>query len=118
MKKYDFKKVKKIISDNKKKLESASLGMHEDWFYTAETVWESGEYAKDLDNKTRIGGIDGSYWATPTLQLCFKDGSDKMIDVSVGESDDEKPDFLKMGVLSKPVQDNITPLSESKNKNS
>lgn len=112
MKNYNFNKAKQLIAENLENLESASLGMHEDWFWTAETVWENGEYKNELNDETTIGGIGGSSWATPTLQLLFKDGSEKMIECSEGETDNDKPSFLQLGVLSQPVQDNITPLSE------
>ena len=79
MKEYDFDKAKAIIEKNKENVKSASLGINEDWFWTAETIWENGEYK---NNKTTIGGIGGSSWATPTLQLLFKDGSEKMIECS------------------------------------
>ena len=112
MKNYDFKKAKQLIAENETNLESASLGMHEDWFWTAETVWENGEFKQQLNEETCIGGIQGSSWATPTIQLLFKDGSEKMLECSDGQNDNEKPTFLQLGVLSQPVQDNITPLSE------
>lgn len=112
MKNYDFKKAKKLIKENESNLESASLGMHEDWAWTADTVWENGEYKAKLGPKTTIGGISGSYWATPTLQLIFKDGTDKMIPChNNGESKPRKYD-LGLGVISGPVQERITPLSE------
>ena len=104
MKRYDFNKAKLIIKETTN-LEEASLGMHEDWFWTAETIWENGSYVRMLSNngdetykqyrKKRkevslltlneeykdilIGGIYESSWATPTLQLCFTDGTEKMI---------------------------------------
>ena len=112
MKNYNFNKAKQLIAENAENLESASLGMREDWFWTAETVWENGEYKTLLNNETTIGGIGGSSWATPTIQLSFKDGTEKMIECSKGETDNDKPHFLQLGVLSQPIQDNITPLSE------
>lgn len=70
---YDFEKAKQIIKLYKKDgLTQASLGMGEDWYYTAETVWEDGKYIKKLNNKTNIGGITGSFWATPIIELIFK----------------------------------------------
>ena len=141
MKKYNFKKAKELIEKYKDTLESASLGMHEDWFWTAETIYENGEYKRELpDNadeiyksftKAReegmsllseevkpfrdsilIAGIYSSYWATPTLQLEFKDGTDKMIPChDDGETDGESP-LGELGVLSASVQDGITPLTE------
>jgi len=112
MKNYNFNKAKQLIAENSENLKSASLGMHEDWFWTAKTVWENGNYKIELNDETTIGGISGSSWATPTLQLLFKDGTEKMIECSEGEADNDKPSFFQLGVLSQSVQDNITPLSE------
>lgn len=152
MKSYDFKKAKAIIEENKDILESASLGMHEDWYWTAETIWEDGEFKRELlDNSEeleelfiakskeglrmlsntkdenglseinadykkysahRIAGLYSSGWATPTIQLIFKDGSEKMMPChNNGESNGTKPTMLH-GVLSGPVQETITPLSQ------
>lgn len=140
MKQYDFLKAKTLITENVENLQSASLGMHEDWSWTAEPIWEEGNYKKELPENADeiyaeyrekrkagismlsdeannyssilIGGIYGSDWATPTLQLCFKDGTEKMIEVSKGESKGSKPAGFELGVLSQPVQDAITPLSQ------
>ncbi len=79
MKYYDYEKAKKTIKshlDNPGKygkLLSASLGMEEDWFCTAETVWHNGKYLVKLTDKTNIVGINRSYWATPVLELEFED---------------------------------------------
>ena len=109
MKTYDFNKAKSLI-ENTPNVESASLGMHEDWFWTAETVYEEGKFTIELNDDTQIGGINASKWATPTLQLCFSDGTEKMIEISVGQNDEDKPSSFHLGVLSQPCQDNITPL--------
>ncbi len=82
MKNYNFNKAKQLIAENLENLESASLGMHEDWFWTAETVYLNGEYKNELNSDTTIVGIGGNSRATPTLQLLFKDGSEKMIECS------------------------------------
>jgi len=74
MKHYDYDKAKSIIEENKSKgLVEASLGMKEDWFWTAETIWNDGKYVRVLKENTKIGGIDGSNWATPILELIFTD---------------------------------------------
>ena len=55
MKNYDFKKAKKIIEESKDCLESASLGMHEDWAWTGQTIFEDGEFKKELpDNADEL----------------------------------------------------------------
>lgn len=158
MKYYDFKKAINLIENSKDFLQSASLGMHEDWFWTAQTIWEGGEFktelaenATDLEaafiearknglsmfleekdenglvkfnpmynemTKHRIGGLFGSDWATPTLQLIYQDGEDKMIPCFLGDGEEislgekiQKQIECTSGVLSSEVQENITPLS-------
>ena len=48
MKTYDFSKAKQLIKENAENLVSASLGMHEDWGWTAQTIWENGEFKHEL----------------------------------------------------------------------
>ena len=117
MKTYDFSKAKQLISENAENLVSASLGMHEDWAWTSETIWENGNYKSDfptdeqLIEKHEIAGINGSTWATPTIELIFNDGEERMHACYKGESSGTRSPFFQLGVLSQPVQDNITPLS-------
>lgn len=55
MKLYNYKKAKELIEKYKDTLEEVSLGMHEDWFWTAEPIWENGEYIKELpDNVSEL----------------------------------------------------------------
>lgn len=76
MKYYDYNKAKELIKEYKKLgLVTAELGMKEDWYWTAETIWEEGKYTKRLNDKTNIGGINRSTWATPILKLETKDNS-------------------------------------------
>lgn len=50
MKNYDYKLARKIIETFLKfdDVKSVSMGMQEDWFWTAQTVWENGEYLHAL----------------------------------------------------------------------
>jgi hypothetical protein len=48
MKYYNYKLAKELIAKHSKKLARATLGMREDWFWTAETIWEHGKYTKPL----------------------------------------------------------------------
>jgi len=73
-KNYDYKKAKAIIKQYLSdqgfgKLIYASLGMKEDWHWTAETIWEDGKFTNKLSKNTKIAGIDKSYFATPMLEL-------------------------------------------------
>ncbi len=108
---YDFKQAKKLIQLNSDKLIEASLGIKEDWFWTANTVYEEGKFVVDLDAIKEIAGITGSCWGTPTLQLRLKgEEATKMIDISLGTSDISKRpiEFNSiLGVLAAPCQEEI-----------
>lgn len=112
MKKYDFAKARDLIEAEKEILTEAILGMHEDWFWTGETVWENGEYAVNLATVAEIAGISGSSWATPVIKLIYNDGKERFLECYKGESSGTKPDFLELGVLSGPLQDSIEPIEK------
>jgi hypothetical protein len=107
MKSYDYKRAYDFIEQNKESIESVTLGMHEDWFWTADTVFEDGEYQKDLTIEPPIGGITGSSWATPVMQVNYKDGTTKVFNCYTGDSSGEPPFPIGMmsGVLSGPVNE-------------
>ena len=117
MKHYDFNKAKELIAKNIADLESASLGMHEDWGWTSETIWKNGKYTPEFlqsieDGDCYIAGINGSSWATPTLELIFKNGDEKMIECHNNGESNAGPGYFQLGVLSQPIQYNIVPLSK------
>lgn len=104
-KQYDYESAKKMIQVRSDLIESASLGMEEDWFWTGVTVYEDSKFTVDLDEQPEIAGIRGSSWATPALYLQYKDGTEEMVDCYTGESSSEKPSWFDLGVLSSPAQD-------------
>lgn len=114
MKYYDFEKIKQFIEQHKNIIETASLGFNEDWFWTAETVFENGEFSKQLNEETKIAGINGSMWATPTMEIVYTDGTEEKIECSKGEfSIDNITERIEremlvtsgLGCLSKPSQE-------------
>lgn len=106
MKKYDYKKAYNYIESHKEEISKVWLGIHEDWFWTCETVWKNGKYEVDLlSTNLKIAGIFGSTWATPVMQVEFKDGSEKTFYCFQGESDNDRPSWLIGGDLSGPVDD-------------
>jgi hypothetical protein len=108
MKTYDFKAIKKFIENDKGNIAVASLGIREDWFWTSETVFENGEFTKNLDDITTIAGIEGSSWATPVLHIEDKDGNETFKEAYVGENSNERPLFnLTSGCLSGPCQNKM-----------
>lgn len=101
MKKYDFEKIFQFIEKNKEEIKTANLGMEEDWFWTAETIFKDGEYLLDLKAKDiKIAGIDSSSWATPTLLIEYKDGKEVKYPSYIGESEGVCPSWLDAGPLS------------------
>ena len=112
MKKYDFAKARDFIEAEKEILTEAALGMHEDWYWTAETVWKNGKYAVNLATVTKIAGICSSRWATPVIKLKYNDGKERFLECSKGESSGTKSDFFGSDVLSGPVQDSIAPIEK------
>lgn len=106
MKKYDFKSIMKYIQAHSDYISEVSIGMREDWFWTAETIYEDGKFTVELDKEDiKIGGITGSSWATPSMNIVFKDGADIYKDAFVGESDCQKPEWFSLGCLSGPCQE-------------
>lgn len=117
MKNYDFAKAKQLIEANKDEIKTASLGMHEDWFWTADTVFENGNYTVNLEaEKILIGGIGGSSWATPALNIEYLDGTERMIPCYVGESSEQVPGIFGKGIFSAPRQETIVPLEKEDTK--
>lgn len=78
---YDFKLIKSCIDGFQQLIDTASIGMLEDWFWTAETVFEDGAYRCDiLAEGYKPAGIEGSPWASPILLLRYKDGTEAIFD--------------------------------------
>lgn len=111
---YDYGKAKKLVQKYSDTLEVAFLGMAEDWFWTAEEIYEDGRLVYDLSEEPEIVGLRSSSWATPSLYLKFKDGREEMMDCYIGESTGEVPEGSSYGVLSGPVQEWVESLKNPK----
>ncbi|UFT98126.1 hypothetical protein KO561_13030 [Radiobacillus kanasensis] len=117
MKLYDFEKAKQIIGEKSDAIVSASLGMQEDWFWTAEEVFNKEDgFLIDLDEVTKIAGIDGSDWATPVIRLYFKGDTEKVFNCYTGGNTGNigMSALCTSGPLSRPVQANIPEAEEYK----
>lgn len=79
---YDYKKAIELIELEKENgLISADMGMAQDWFWTANEVWnkedgyininDNNSTLKDFTDEDTIAGINGSFWATPIIKLYF-----------------------------------------------
>lgn len=120
MKNYDYNKAKQIIGKDVD-LSTASLGMAEDWTWTAQTIWEDGNFTVECDDpsgRILVAGIDGSNWATPTLVLSYKDGRETRQDcfsVESGHVPAEAPSWVTDGgPLSRPANEGIASMSVAK----
>ena len=82
MKKYNTNFIKSYIEEHKTEIETATCGMREDWSWTAGQGFENGEFSAKYDwNKEHISvaGISGSTWATPVMEVEFKDGRTEVV---------------------------------------
>ena len=75
-KEYDFQKMKQLVKDNAANgLASMRVGMAEDWFWTAEEVWNKKDGFLSPVEEGYVAGITGSDWATPIAIMEFEDNS-------------------------------------------
>ena len=99
MKKYDLTKARAIVDklSSLDVLQEATLGMHEDWFWTAQTIWmkDHGYDEGDLQSGL-IAGIAGSSWGTPVLCVEFTDGSEKYFNCYTGDHQTDLVEKLNM----------------------
>lgn len=78
-KELDFKKAREIIENEKEKIDYVVGGLAEDWGYTSATIFKDGKYTnEDEDNFESFYGT--SYWATPAIEINYKDGTEKTIE--------------------------------------
>ena len=83
MKHYNAKFIKEYIEDYNEQIDRVDCFMREDWSRTCDTVFKNGEFCKGFDwksNYLEVAGITGSTWATPTMEVAFKDGRTEMIE--------------------------------------
>ncbi len=156
MKNYNYNLAIKIVDKfvELDVLENASMGIHEDWFWTAQTIWEDSKWIVEflsneaadkmyeefknkkineglrmfLDKKDEnglpklnpeydkydaclFGGIRGSDWGTPIVQVELKDGTETVFNCFIGENEVDildkitKSNEATSGCLSNPVQE-------------
>lgn len=82
-KKYNTSFIKNYIEEHKEEIETVSCGMREDWSWTAETVFWDGEFSSEYDwekENISVAGISGSPWATPVMEVEFKDGRTEIVE--------------------------------------
>ena len=90
MKKYNYKRAKEIVSKEKENgAIAARLYMSGDYFWTAGEIWNNDDgFVVDLDDEElTIGGINGSTWATPMLEVEFDGYTQNYSCHDDGESD-------------------------------
>lgn len=97
MKKYNTVFIKNYIEEHKGEIESVQCGMREDWNWTAETVFENGQYSMDYDwnsENISVAGISGSTWATPIMEILFKDGRREILDCYKDDEEQEDASYI------------------------
>ena len=107
MKQYDFAGMKKYIQLRSDTIDYVQAGMAEDWFFTAETIYKDANFVNNMDEIKEIAGISESVWATPVMEVHFKNGDIKFVDCFTGESTHGKPNWFELGTLSSVVQERV-----------
>jgi hypothetical protein len=102
MKNYDFQKAAQIIEAERTSIESAELGMYNDWDWTSKEVFAGGAYTIDLDTVKEIAGIPGSTHDTPTLAVYYKDGTTRTFNCYEGQSDRASSPVAMLGGIFSP----------------
>lgn len=90
MKHYNTSFIKSYIEERKEQIESVNCGMREDWGWTADTVFENGEFVSKFDWQGKwleVAGIDGSAWATPIMEVDFKDGRTEIVECWIDDGE-------------------------------
>ena len=97
MKHYNPKFIREYIQCHASELETVSIGMEEDWSWTAETIFEDGVLSPRFDwDKDRIpvAGITGSTWATPVMAVLFVDGHEERVECWTDDYAIANPSFV------------------------
>lgn len=103
---YDYKNIKRFIQMHSDLIDHVELGMAEDWAWTLKTVYENGRFLLNLDEKPPIAGIQGSSWATPVMDVSYKDGCQETKNAFVGEvTPENRPIWFSLGGISQEIQD-------------
>ena len=82
----DWKKLDEFIK--KRKPVEVSAGILNDWFWTAETVWENGRYLKDK-NRAYVS----SFWEIPGFKATMKNGD--VIEVAAYREETKKEGYAR-----------------------
>jgi len=87
---YDKKKIDSAIRKYRKEYPSAeiSIGMRNDWFWTAEDIENKKDWKVISGKYYQIGGIAGSYIDTPVLSIVTEEG-ELLIDICKEVEDKE-----------------------------
>ena len=73
---YDYTRVISTVYNHREIIDTVSLAMREDEYWTYETVYENGEFVEGFGEEGyEVAGIASSFWATPIMIIVFKDGS-------------------------------------------
>lgn len=82
---FDWKKAKEFIDANSDKIASVTVGLAEDWTYTSGEVYENGKYIPQEDTYVYAS----SSWATPAMDIEYKDGNTETVECWVIGSNPE-----------------------------
>jgi hypothetical protein len=112
MRNYSLDALKKIIA-RYPTVTRISLGMYEDWWWTAQEVYTLST-GLTWNGTDALGGIKGSTWATPAAMVELADGNTLMLPCYVQQGEqEERNGRAALGCLSGPAQDALPPLESA-----
>ena len=121
MKKYSTKIIKAYIEMNKDQIERVYCGIREDWHWTAEFVYDLGEYSSNYDwndKHIEVAGITGISWGTPVMKVILKNGDMQIVDCYEDDGTSVPAEKIMrqkaMAILTGGMDDVIAGLNEEK----
>ena len=91
-KELDFKKAKEIIEMDKDNIDYVVGGLAEDWGYTSATIFKDDRYY-DGSVEDYESFCGASYWATPSIEINYKDGTYEMFECYKEGKNSDIPDW-------------------------
>lgn len=81
MKYYSTEKIRDFVAKSKKPIKAVSVGMKEDWGWTADEIYRKGKFIANVSGKRlEVAGIEGSTWATPVMRVEYVGGSHEIVE--------------------------------------
>lgn len=82
MRVFDWERCAKFIKENKEHISSIAAGLTEDWGYTGGLIYHDGDIVLEENTYVWLS----STWATPTMVIQYKDGTEEEMSCYIMEN--------------------------------